>query len=119
MKPKPLPYRLLINALGSLGAYIPFEPSEPDCEFVIFSSSGSGGGYSPKGCGPRCGFITKQDDVLVPAKETEKLLNFLHFKPEIFWEAVNKLSPDPSIAVGQEAFDFTASASAAVILRKK
>lgn len=115
MKIKPLPYRLLINALESLGAYIPFEPKEPDSEFIIFSSCGSG--YMPKGCGPRCAFITKPDGTLVPSKEIEKLIMVLHFKTEFFLEMVAKLSPDPTVPLGQESFEFPASA--AVMVPKK
>jgi len=70
-----------------MDAYIPFEPREPNSEFIIFSSAGSG--YMPKGCGARAGFVTKEDEELVPTKEIAKLLMFLQFSEDRFLTVVD------------------------------
>jgi hypothetical protein len=74
-------------------SYIPFEPPEPNSGFIIFQSPGSG--YYPKGCGPRCAFITKEDDALVPSQEIEKLLMFLKISTDKYLEVRSGLSPEP------------------------
>lgn len=91
----PQPYRRFISALQFMEAYVPFEPTDPNSTFMIFSSSGSG--YYPKGCGPRCAFTTRDDADWVPAKEIEKTLMMLKIPVEHYLETINALYPESPV----------------------
>jgi hypothetical protein len=81
---KPLRFNRFVEVLYLLDLCIPFIPSEPDREFMIFRDGATG--YFPRPSGARCAFVTKEPDALVPALEIAKTIRILGVTIERFLE---------------------------------
>jgi hypothetical protein len=88
-----LPYSRFLEILVLLECSIPFLPSEPGREFLIFRWGATG--YFSKSGGPSAPFIHRELDEWVPVKEIHKTINFLHIKQKDFWYAVDGCQVNP------------------------
>ncbi len=85
----PVPYRLFINALALLEAYISPPPAEAGSPFMIYAWKGSG--YIPQPHGPSCPVIHRDMDELVTTGEIRSVLRKLEIKPEAFLQTITEM----------------------------
>jgi hypothetical protein len=83
-KPRPLPYRQLINRLQMMECCIPALPTVANAAFLVYRWGAAS--YNSKPGGPRCTLIHRENDYLVPVREIEYVLNFLDIPHDLFWQ---------------------------------
>jgi hypothetical protein len=98
MQLAPIPYRLFINTLALLDAFISPLPAEYGRPFMVYAWKGSG--YIPQPKGPSCPVIHREMDEMVTVIEIKTVLRQLGFNRESFLQVIENTRVDRDAATG-------------------